>query len=84
MAKATTLTSFPPQSRRADHHDHGFAGRTEAVSLTRNGLFDILTKPIAVDALAACLQRAKLRLATQRGAGIGFDFYGESTAMRTR
>ena len=40
----------------------GVPDLTEAVSLTRNGLFEYLTKPLSVDALASCLQRIKLRL----------------------
>ena len=34
----------------------------EAVALTRNGLFDYLSKPLDADALAAALGRALLRL----------------------
>ena len=49
----------------------------EAVALTRNGLFEYLTKPVSVDTLAACLQRAKLRLATHETAG-GTELFGES------
>lgn len=54
----------------------------EAVTLTRNGLFDYLTKPISVEALAACLRRAKLRLATRDVAVGSNEFFGESPAMR--
>lgn len=55
----------------------------EAVSLTRNGLFDYLTKPISMDALAACLRRAKLRLATREATTTSAsEFFGESPAMR--
>lgn len=54
----------------------------EAVALTRNGLFEYLTKPLSVDALAACLQRAKLRLAT-RDANVGAaEVFGDSPAVR--
>ena len=60
----------------------GLPDLTEAVALTRNGLFDYLTKPIAVDALAACLKRAKLRLATHELPVSVSDFFGESPAMR--
>ena len=54
----------------------------EAVSLTRNGLFDYLTKPMTVGSLEACLSRALLRL---RSAAIVPDaggYIGESAAMR--
>ena len=40
----------------------GMPDLSEAVALTRNGLFDYLTKPVSVEALAACVARAKLRL----------------------
>ena len=54
----------------------------EAVALTRNGLFEYLTKPLNVDALAACLQRAKLRLAAREVPTNATEFFGESPAMR--
>lgn len=54
----------------------------EAVALTRNGLFDYLTKPVSVDALAACLGRAKLRLAAREVPGKATELFGESAAMR--
>ena len=54
----------------------------EAVSLTRNGLFEYLTKPISVDALAACLERAKRRLATRETPADTTEIFGESSAMR--
>jgi two-component system, NtrC family, response regulator AtoC len=53
----------------------------EAVALTRNGLFDYLTKPVNVAALAACLQRAKLRLAAREISG-GAEFFGDAPALR--
>ena len=34
----------------------------QAIELTRNGLFDYLTKPISAEDFVACLRRAKLRL----------------------
>ena len=54
----------------------------EAVSLTRNGLFEYLTKPISVEALAACLERVKLRLATRETPADVTEIFGESSAMR--
>ncbi len=54
----------------------------EAITLTRNGLFDYLTKPISVEALAACLQRAKLRLTTRDVSTASLEFFGESSAVR--
>src|SRR5690348_9313628 len=59
---------FEQMARRNPHAPivmiTGTPDLSEAVSLTRNGLFEYLLKPLSVDALAACLQRAKLRLAT--------------------
>jgi len=55
----------------------------EAVSLTRNGLFEYLVKPLSVDDLSACLRRARLRLATRETpARPDFDLFGNSPAMR--
>ena len=54
----------------------------EAVTLTRNGLFEYLTKPISVDALAACLQRVKLRLAARELPTSAMECFGDSSAMR--
>jgi two-component system response regulator AtoC len=60
----------------------GMPDLAEAVALTRNGLFEYLTKPISVDDLAACLRRAKLRLAARdTGAGPA-EAFGDSPAMR--
>lgn len=55
----------------------------EAVSLTRNGLFEYLTKPLSVDALSACLDRAKHRLAARDEGAVATEFFGESAAMRS-
>ncbi len=55
---------------------------SEAVSLTRNGLFEYLTKPISVDALAAALGRAKLRMQTRQTPADATEIFGESPAMR--
>ena len=54
----------------------------EAVTLTRNGLFEYLTKPLSVEALAACLHRAQLRLAARQTPAGATEFFGESRAMR--
>ena len=56
----------------------------EAVALTRNGLFDYLTKPIDATKLEACLARAKLRITAQRQAAdrLGLESLGNSPAMR--
>lgn len=60
----------------------GMPDLAQAVALTRNGLFDYLTKPISVDALAACLQRAKLRMRTGDSGSAKTDFLGDSPAVR--
>src|SRR5712691_4930074 len=49
----------------------------EAVALTRNGLFEYITKPVSVDALAACLGRAKLRLRAGSGSVADAEWFGE-------
>lgn len=54
---------------------------SEAVSLTRNGLFEYLTKPISADALAAALGRARLRMKSGREA-TPVEMFGESAAVR--
>lgn len=41
----------------------GLPELAHAVELTRHGLFDYLSKPIEADAFAACLRRARTRLA---------------------
>ena len=60
----------------------GLPNLGEAITLTRNGLFDYLTKPITVDALTACLRRAKLRIATQETSGSAAEFFGAAPVMR--
>lgn len=54
----------------------------QAITLTRNGLFDYLTKPIAVDDFTECLDRALLRLdASGENRDVG-ELLGKSPAMR--
>ncbi len=55
----------------------------EAIALTRNGLFDYLTKPVDADALAQCLRRARLRIRQQERAPESEGAFGNSAAMRT-
>jgi len=59
----------------------GLPDLSEAITLTRNGLFDYLTKPVSVDVLVACLGRAKLRLAVREVVG-ATELFGETPAMR--
>jgi DNA-binding NtrC family response regulator len=59
----------------------GVPDLSEAVALTRNGLFEYVTKPVSADALTACLERAKLRLATRTMPEGNAEWFGESPAM---
>lgn len=59
----------------------GVPDLAEAVSLTRNGLFDYLTKPVSVESLSACLQRARLRVQTGPAPRRGAEWFGDSPAM---
>ncbi len=54
----------------------------EAVTLTRNGLFDYLTKPLNADALVACVRRALLRLRTTAVPAPTTGWFGDSPVMR--
>ena len=54
----------------------------EAVTLTRNGLFEYLTKPISIAALAACLSRVKMRLHARQTPENPTEWLGDSPAMR--
>ncbi len=53
----------------------------QAIELTRNGLFDYLTKPLAASDFVACLRRARLRL-SKPDSSAGGDFVGRSTALQ--
>ncbi|HEX7653885.1 MAG TPA: sigma-54 dependent transcriptional regulator [Verrucomicrobiae bacterium] len=54
----------------------------EAVGLTRNGLFEYLTKPIAAEALAAAIERAKRRLQAENQPAAAAEWFGQSAAMQ--
>lgn len=56
---------------------------TEAVALTRNGLFDYLTKPVGMEQFTALLRRAKQRIQTPETGLEGSVFVGNSLAMRS-
>ena len=60
----------------------GVPDLTEAVALTRNGLFEYVTKPVSADALMACLGRAKLRMQSRTAPVNAAEWFGESAAMR--
>jgi DNA-binding NtrC family response regulator len=55
---------------------------SQAVELTRNGLFDYLTKPLGADDFAALLERAKLRLRRPELESGTAGLLGNSPAMR--
>jgi DNA-binding NtrC family response regulator len=52
----------------------------QAVELTRNGLFDYLTKPISAADFTASLRRARLRMSRPESADAG-EFVGSSPAL---
>lgn len=53
---------------------------TQAVELTRNGLFDYLTKPLRGEAFTECLRRARLRLERPESSGTE-DLVGKAPSM---
>jgi DNA-binding NtrC family response regulator len=55
---------------------------SQAVELTRNGLFDYLTKPLNSDDFTACLARAQQRLSRPPTASEADDMIGSSPAIR--
>ncbi len=55
---------------------------SQAVELTRNGLFDYLTKPVDVDAFSALLRRAKQRLRRPELETDADALLGDSPKMR--
>jgi len=60
----------------------GLPALNEAIALTRNGLFDYLTKPVDADALTECLRRARLRLRQRSSGAETTECFGSSPAMR--
>ncbi len=54
----------------------------EAVALTRNGLFDYLTKPVDLDVLTGCLNRALLRIRSRGSKPNTGDWSAGSRKMR--
>ena len=53
----------------------------QAIELTRNGLFDYLTKPVAAGDFVASLRRARLRL-SRPGPDEAGDFVGSAAAFQ--
>ena len=60
----------------------GLPDLAEAIALTRNGLFDYLTKPVETDELTACLRRARLRMRQRADLEEDAESVGASDAMR--
>ena len=60
----------------------GVPDLSEAIALTRNGLFDYVTKPVNADVLAACVKRAKLRLHATAAPADTAEWVGESLPAR--
>ena len=54
---------------------------SQAIELTRNGLFDYMTKPLDADAFTACLERVKRRLARGPQLAQGHEMIGSSAAI---
>jgi DNA-binding NtrC family response regulator len=54
----------------------------QAVELTRNGLFDYLTKPLNVADVVACLRRVQLRLDHPDGLEVAGEIIGNAPVMR--
>ncbi len=54
----------------------------QAVELTRNGLFDYLTKPLNVADFTACLHRVRQRLSHPDRADVAGELIGDSPALR--
>ncbi len=55
---------------------------TQAVELTRNGLFDYLTKPLNVTDVVACLRRVQRRLNHPDSTGVAGAIIGNAPVMR--
>lgn len=60
----------------------GLPALNEAIALTRNGLFDYLTKPVEAEALTECLRRARLRIHRPEAPDSDLASVGDSPAMR--
>ena len=54
---------------------------SKAIELTRNGLFDYLTKPLNVAAFTACLHRVRQRLSHPDRTEVAGELVGNSPAM---
>ena len=60
----------------------GLPDLSEAIALTRNGLFDYLTKPVEIEELNSCLRRAQLRMHQDKRDEGDSESIGNSPAMQ--
>ena len=61
----------------------GVPDLSEAIRLTRNGLFDYLTKPVEAEKLVALIRRARERREHSAATGADDALLGDSPAMRS-
>jgi DNA-binding NtrC family response regulator len=85
LPDGTGYDFFPELSRR--HPETvvvmitGVPELSQAVELTRNGLFDYLTKPLNVDDFIACLNRVRQRLSHPDRKDAADELMGEAPAL---
>jgi DNA-binding NtrC family response regulator len=78
---------FFPQLNRACPHSvvvmlTGVPELAQAVELTRNGLFDYLTKPLNVADFSACLQRVRQRLGHPDRTDLASELIGDAPVLQ--
>jgi len=86
LPDGTGYDFFPELNRRCPNSVvvmvTGVPELAQAVELTRNGLFEYLTKPLNVADFAACLHRVRQRLSHPDRGQAAEELLGESAAMR--
>jgi DNA-binding NtrC family response regulator len=86
LPDGTGYEFFPQLNRRCPNTVvvmvTGVPELAQAVELTRNGLFDYLTKPLNVADFTACLHRVQQRLSHPDRTEVPGELIGESPAMR--
>jgi DNA-binding NtrC family response regulator len=86
LPDGTGYEFFSPLSRRCPDTVvvmvTGMPELAQAIKLTRNGLFDYLTKPLNVADFSACLRRVRQRLNHPDRGEVTGELIGESPAMR--
>jgi len=85
LPDGTGYEFFPQLSRRCPDTVvvmvTGVPELAQAVELTRNGLFDYLTKPLNVADFTACLHRVRQRLSHPDRGEVASELIGDSPAM---